>query len=429
MTIKLFVEPSEIMAAVAMTYTVTNLKKILKESDLIEFIKDGEKIAKSDKIQYGNDTAKNEFLRAFDPKEKTFLDEAAKGISAALSIKNWLLSINDRGVKVSNPVASKVFMTGDVWPKEVQKFQVEAFGFKQYNSSDIIIKIEKGYYGVSLKKKATIKSADPTIINKAFDTVLLGKDFNNLKLEVKLLRAKYFSKVIKEATTQKGPLRIIGNLPSNPEQLYLTKIQDTVSGGTRAIIDLKGYGIINLKDQKKSEKRLFPSEIIKDPKKSMRTFVNMKLASTDSIYNELVKVMNKYSEIFAKSLLNLVLKTNLYKELNDNSFAFALVNAVAKLDKDNNPIIEVDTAKALHTILCGLGALNKGIKKYELVLDKSKNDKSDAAKVYLILRKGKINILDMELRYKGGFTSQPQFFATISKDFSTLLYDKCLTSD
>jgi hypothetical protein len=428
MAIKLFVEPSEIMAAVAMTYTSAQLKKITTKHDLVDFMISGEKIANSNKIEYGAANAKNEFLRAFNTKEKSFLDEAAKGISAALSIQNWLLSINDRGYKVSTPVASKVFMTGDIWPKEVDKFKVEAFGFKTYNSSDIIFKVGKGYYGVSLKKKATLASQDPTIINKAFDSVLLSKDFDPVKKEIKTLRANYFARVIKEAVS-KGPLNVKGTLPSSNEELFKKTILDTVKGGTRAIIDLKGFGTINLKDPKKSDKSLFPESIEKNPKKSMRTFVNTKLASTDSIFVELMKVMNKYSEIFAKSLINLVLKTELYKELEDSSFAFALINAVAKLDSKENPIITPDKAKPLHTVLCGLSALNKGSSNYELILDKAKNDKSDAAKIYLILKKGKVNILDMELRYKGGFTSQPQFFATISKDFTTLLNTECKLSD
>ena len=307
MAIKLFVEPSEIMAAVAMTYTPAQLKKIITKHDLVDFIKNGEKIAKSNKIEYGSAIAKSEFLRAFDSKH--FLDDAAKGISAALSIQNWLLSINDRGYKVSTPIASKVFMTGDTWPKEVDKFKVEAFGFKTYNSSDIIFKVGKGYYGVSLKKKATLSAADPTIINKAFDSVLLSKDFEPVKKEIKALRANYFARVIKEAVS-KGPLSVIGTLPSNNEELFKKTILDLVKGGSRAIIDLKGYGTINLKDPKKSDKSLFPENIEKNPKKSMRTFVNTKLASTDSIFTELMKVMNKYSSIFAKSLINLVLKTS-----------------------------------------------------------------------------------------------------------------------
>jgi len=40
--------------------------------------------------------------------------------------------------------------------------------------------------------------------------------------------------------------------------------------------------------------------------------------------------------------------------------------------------------------LCGLSALNKGPSKYEMILDKEKNKASDGAKVFLILKKGKI---------------------------------------
>ena len=41
------------------------------------------------------------------------------------------------------------------------------------------------------------------------------------------------------------------------------------------------------------------------------------------------------------------------------------------------------------------------------------------------------NILDLQLRYKGGFTSQPQFQATLTKDFKEILSEqygkKCKT--
>ena len=47
------------------------------------------------------------------------------------------------------------------------------------------------------------------------------------------------------------------------------------------------------------------------------------------------------------------------------------------------------------------------------------------------LKKGKIDILDLQLRYKGGFTSQPQFQATLTKDFKEILTEqygkKCKT--
>jgi hypothetical protein len=425
MATKLYVEASEIMAAVAMTLSKEKLKSYESRDGLVKFLIDGKKIANSNKILYGKPADKKEFLKAFDPSEKQFLDEAAKGISAAYSIKEWLVEINDRGVNIKKPIADRVFMTGDTWPTEVQKFQVEAFGFKSYNSSDIIFRVEKGYYGVSLKKKAKETAPDPTIINKAFDSVLQGNEFNKIKNDIKSVRAKYFSKVIREAF-KKGPLKLVGKLPTSDEELFSLSIKDIVKGGKRAIIDLKGYGVVNLNDQNKSSKTLFPTDITKDIKLSMREFVNRKLGSNDSVFSELIKVLNKYSEIFANSLLNLVLKTNLYKELEDNSFAFALITAVAKLDKDDSPQIQVSQAKPLHTVLCGLSALNKGRKKYEIKLDKEKNKNLDAAKVYLLLSKGNVNVLDMELRYKGSFTPQPQFFATISKDFSKIINEQCI---
>ena len=32
------------------------------------------------------------------------------------------------------------YMTGNVWPKEVEDFQVSAYGFTDYNSSDIVVR-------------------------------------------------------------------------------------------------------------------------------------------------------------------------------------------------------------------------------------------------------------------------------------------------
>ena len=57
-----------------------------------------------------------------------------------------------------------------------------------------------------------------------------------------------------------------------------------------------------------------------------------------------------------------------------------------------------------------------------MVLDDAENDKADAAKVYFKLMKGQVNVLDLQLRYKGSFSSQPQFFATISDDFKNVLF-------
>ena len=50
----------------------------------------------------------------------------------------------------------------------------------------------------------------------------------------------------------------------------------------------------------------------------------------------------------------------------------------------------------------------------------------DGLKVKFDLMKGTVIIMHMELRYKGGFTSQPQFFGIMSKDFKKVLEGKCV---
>ena len=53
-------------------------------------------------------------------------------------------------------------------------------------------------------------------------------------------------------------------------------------------------------------------------------------------------------------------------------------------------------------------------------------DEQTAAKVFFQIHKGKIPILNLEVRYKGSFTAQPQFQAFLTKDFKKILAGECL---
>ena len=64
-------------------------------------------------------------------------------------------------------------------------------------------------------------------------------------------------------------------------------------------------------------------------------------------------------------------------------------------------------------------------KNYEIVINKEKSARSKAAKIYLTLTRGNVNILDLELRYKGSFTSQPQFLGTLNDQYKLLLEKEC----
>ena len=161
----------------------------------------------------------------------------------------------------------------------------------------------------------------------------------------------------------------------------------------------------------------------------MKEFVNRELAKLDkSIYARMAKVMTEYGEIFGKALVNLVLKTNLYNKIDEHQFAFALITGAGEVDKSGNPksaTIPVVQAKSLYTVLCGLSALNDGGKtKYKVILDEGKNEDSEAAKVFLKLMKGKIEVLSLQLKYKGNFMGQPQFGATITEDFTKILTEQ-----
>ena len=60
--------------------------------------------------------------------------------------------------------------------------------------------------------------------------------------------------------------------------------------------------------------------------------------------------------------------------------------------------------------------------------DTKQKEKTNAAKVFYILSRDGIPILDLQLRYKGDFKSMPQFFATITDEFQTQLAEKCLVT-
>ena len=55
-----------------------------------------------------------------------------------------------------------------------------------------------------------------------------------------------------------------------------------------------------------------------------------------------------------------------------------------------------------------------------LVFDKTKTG-TGAARVNFTLLKGKYKLLDIVLRYKGNFTSMPQFLGTTTPEFKNLV--------
>ena len=419
-------EPSEILTATALTYSNKELDEASKSYEsLVNLMKDIKKKVNQtsfNMLQYGNQTIRNGFTDLIDEKDSKRIADLAVGISAAKGLREY-------SNKESVVPAQRVYLTGNVLPDDVKKFQVSAFGMKDYNSADLIYtRDKKVFYGISLKKKPKPTAPSPTLINKAFDSILIGKQFDKIKNELVDIRTKYFSDIVVEAVKKgiirKSDIKDFDKLKtSNRKELFEAKNRDKKIFD-KTYIDTKGYF---------KAKGGYKDPNTNDPK-SMRYFVNRKLAEKDNkLYSAFLKVMNDNAQLFADSLLNLILKTKLYdkldvKELQKYQFNFALVTGIAEVNENKNTVnIYRASVLPLETTLCGLTRLEEMFKnkKYEIVIDKNKSANSKAAKIYLKLIRGNITLLDLQIRYKGAFTAQPQFQATLNDQYKKLLEKEC----
>ena len=513
-------EPSEIYAAAALCFHEKYLDNVVESgiTNLIEdFFPEAEKELKKNVIfPSGSKMTKQDLLTLFkdiDAIEDTVPDdekgdvlvkllpslegnegkrvtEALKnmivGISAAKAIKGWMKSVHG----VRNPVADKVYLTGDKWPRMVEPLKVSAHGFDAYNSSDFIIRpvgMKNAYFGVSLKKKFSVAAADPTIINKAFDTLIEGDEFDTTRSRLQQVRENYFGGLVKDAISE-GHIYIKGGASKSKAFLFGGhKPKDRTDNNMakdRSFIDTKGsmkmkeilgpkdfdknpklpveklYGLAAddkltylkmLQDGKKitvtkspwnyyGDKALNRSGLAKNKNVTMRGWVNKQLGKPDSLYKEFMGVMNDNKDLFVEKLIQVALKKDLpdlmnYDRMGDMTFGFALVTGIGGVSGGKNLYtdkgkINLEKGKVLDImdVRCGLAKMDNEAGDYEfkIVGDEIDGNEDDGpAKVYFDLVKGTRTLLNMELRYKGQFMPQPQFFATISQNFIDIVKGKC----
>ena len=450
-------EPSEIFTASAMCFTEERLNKVIDRGVLgvVHFFEYAKEKAEQD-VEIPE--MRSQWLGYFDnpdsDKNTAMLVDMVRGISAAKSIKEWMAKHHG----ISNPVAEKVFMTGNVWPKEVQPLEVKAHGFTAYNSSDLIVRPfghPNAYFGVSLKKKPRPEDPDPTLINKAFDTVLNGSEFNSIKTKIEKLRESYFAGLVKEAVKE-GLIKLDLSGKSDSQLYKPSKAAMESEGFCRMYIDTKGslkmpeIGDDPLNPVKKGwegygDKALGRSQL-RSRKDTMRHWVNTQLGKKNKLYDGFLKVMNDNVNVFAETLVNVTLKTDLPNLMKADdgkgmgfgkmNFGFALVTGIGTKQKrlfESGGKVVMSTGKAydIDCVLKGIAHLEAKPTKYNFEVTnrmESDDDMDDggAAKILFDLKKGNVVIMNMELRYKGGFTSQPQFFGTMSKEFKKILEGKCI---
>lgn len=296
-------------------------------------------------------------------------------LATAISAANYILD------EVSSP--SKIYWTGKGWDADIEKFNPKLGRIKDYNSSDIVVKDASGkYYGYSLKKKSSSKSPDPTLINKP----ITGKS---------------------------------------------SILQDIV-GADIALIESAKKAFFNLVLKKRlglsypEIKKMTPKEYTKAINKITTKQWGTELKSRRNIFFKKVeKIIKEHDKNFIEKFLNLVFRTELGDTLNADEFKFTLLTGIGSFRRGK---VEAETAdgQELSNIITALQDLYKSDLKVERTSGKvgAWEEGAKAAKVFLTISSDGNPILDIEVRYKGSYSAEPQFQATATAHFKNIFKKK-----
>jgi len=290
-------------------------------------------------------------------------------LATAISSSNEILKV------VPNPV--KVYWTGQGWGPEIAKYNPPVGGVKDYNSSDIVVKGSDGkFYGFSLKKKSKSKDVDPTLINKPITgNVGILKDIIGAKDVASIEKSKqlFFDYVI------------FKHYKKNPK-----KIPDKEKGKMIGIISQKQMGIY-LKDRK------------------------------NTFFRKVEQVMYKNSDDFVKSFIELLFRTKM-KDIEDTGeFKFYLLTGIGRFIGGTVEIEQAENKDVPSTIEALTKIFNS---KIEMIKTPGKlqawEKGAGAAKVFFSIMSNGKGIIDLQIRYKGSYTANPQFQAVATADFKAI---------
>ena len=290
-------------------------------------------------------------------------------LATAISSSNAILKV------VSNPV--KTYWTGKGWGPDIAKYNPPVGGVKDYNSSDIVVKGDDGvFYGFSLKKKARSKDVDPTLINKPITgNVGILKDILGAKEVESIEKSKqlFFDYVV------------FKHYKKNPK-----KIDDKEKSKMIGQISQKQMGVY-LKDRK------------------------------NTFFRRVEQVLSKNAEEFVKSFIELLFRTKM-KDIEDGGeFKFYLLTGIGRFIGGTVEVEEAENKDTPQTIEALTKIFNS---KLTMVKTPGKlqawEKGAGAAKVFFSIFSDEKKIIDLEVRYKGSYTANPQFQAVATPDFKAI---------
>jgi len=301
------------------------------------------------------------------------LDQFAENyndLATAVSSSNSILDIVGS--------ASKVFWTGKGWSSEIAPFNPPMGNIKDYNSSDIVVLGSDGiYYGFSLKKKGSSKDVDPTLINKPITgsksfllDVIDSKDLDTIEKS----KEEFFDLVIKK------------HYKENPKKI----------------------------DDKQK------SKMIRDiSQKQMGTY----LKSTDNkFFKTADAILRKGGGVdFGIAFMEQIFRTKLSSIESAGQFKFYLLTGIGKNGAEQLSVESAEVKDLPSTVEALSKVIKAGIK---TVVTKGKKQAWDegagAAKIFHTIVSGNTPLVNIEVRYKGSYTANPQFQAVATPVFKSL---------
>ena len=364
----------------------------------------------------------------------------------------------------------------------------EYFGNKDYNSSDIVVDLSsqenrkpmRVLVGISLKKKKKYADKDPTIINKTVTgekglLSALGLKDADMREELKqlyLARSQFFYNMV-EATlyspeTQAGrrvrdaAVKSLSIKDGSKEASELVKrekkkLQGAMKTAPKVLKQIEARGkeekakilqqninvyLRNLKtnvssNEQKSKKVTKAADNI-GTDKAKDALVGKFPAHTklDNIYfKKFFSIMTspKVSQLIAKALMNIIFKLDINSLMQERAkyrekFKFTLITGSGELVDDtvvtpySPAVIPEENSTALITEMVSRpGAVYqiRGLAGYVQPFD---GGRSKSLKFELLLQS--YSIVEIEIRYKGPVTPEPQFQAYITPTFKKLLSDR-----
>jgi len=340
-------------------------------------------------------------------------DPDVVNLAKAISVSNYIID------EIGPGKVETVWQTGTKWAQEVKKFNVGPKTIKNYNSSDIIVKfnINKAthYWGLSLKKRGIsggTPDVEPTLLNKP----LMGnRGFIEKKLKT-MQGGPAAIKKIEDAKLKFFRGAIKGKVKQNQ---YKSKTIDKMP-----IKDvLKAVDTLFTERNDKSSMLRGQGEYSQNP--------NIYFKAIDEVF---MKNFNNNKEFF-EEFMDLIFKIKLDSYITDTNFHFSLITGTG--DYKNGKVMEVQSPLEKEGRLTSeifkklFGAPHKD--SFKIIQQDNKKHAFEqgatAAKLFYTMMIGKKNpiaIVDLEVRYKGALTSEPQFqvFMSMRQNNFSKLYTK-----